>query len=177
MSIASLSVSDSFPQALWGSPSTYNLGLPTPQATQPWGALNRAALFFHGAGRRSVQLRSAGKSSYHQRALCPLHGWYLEDKWPHPLSQQRKVILWDLHSLLAQTLPYEDESQWLLHVTESLCALLAYCSWKKTSHFKAFPLPSNSDGWGSLGLPFPKAQMNSLALFRTHRSIDSDTKI
>ena len=61
------------------------------------------------------------------------------------------------------------------YVIESMCALLAYCSWKKTTPFKAFPFLS--DGSGSHWLLFPKAQIYSVTLFRTHHSIDSETKI
>lgn len=34
----------------------------------------------------------------------------------------------EIYILFGSDMPYEDKSQWLLHVIESLCALLVYCS-------------------------------------------------
>lgn len=100
-----------------------------PLMASPWPSVGQI---------RNVQWRNAGKNNHHQRALQLLCGWYLQDKWPVHLPDRETWFLWDLLSLLAQalpSLPYADKSQWLQHVTESLCASLAYRRWKKTTHF------------------------------------------
>ena len=68
-------------------------------------------LGFHGASG-FLGGCDAGKSNHHQRALQPLCGLYLQDRWPFHFPNRERWLLWDLDSLLAQALPCADKSQW-----------------------------------------------------------------